>query len=102
MKDLGGFYSNLFIVPKLNGEVRPVLDLKALNQFLNIQTFRMELINSVITSQRRGEYLASIDIKDAYLYVPIFHLHQKFQFLEFLGWILNMDKSALRPAHVLV
>lgn len=72
-----GFYSNLFTVPKPNGDVRPILDLKALNKFLRVQSFRMESIRSVVASLQGGELLASIDIKDAYLHVPIFLDHQK-------------------------
>lgn len=50
-----GFYSNLFIVPKPNGDVRPILDLKALNQFLDIRSFRMESIHSAVASLYRHQ-----------------------------------------------
>ena len=73
-----GFYSNLFVVPKPNGDVRPILDLKALNRFLRIRSFRMESIRSVVAALQGKELLASIDIKDAYLHVPIFPGHFKF------------------------
>ncbi|XP_069598738.1 collagen alpha-1(I) chain-like [Ranitomeya imitator] len=38
----------------------------------------MESLRSVISSMERGEFLASIDIKDAYLHIPIFPPHQRF------------------------
>lgn len=66
------------MVPKPNGTVTPILDLKDLNQFLDIRSFRMESIRSVVSTLQGGEFLASIDIKDAYLHVPIFPAHQRF------------------------
>lgn len=72
-----GFYSNLFTVPKPDGSVRPILDLKGLNKFLCVKHFRMESVQTVAAVLQSGEFLASIDLKDAYLHVPIF-LHQKF------------------------
>ncbi|CAJ0931423.1 unnamed protein product [Ranitomeya imitator] len=73
-----GFYSNLFIVPKKDGKVRPILDLKLLNKCIRVWHFRMESLRSVISSMERGEFLASIDIKDAHLHIPIFPPHQRF------------------------
>jgi hypothetical protein len=37
-----GFYSRLFLVPKKNGKMRPVLDLSILNQYLVVPHFKME------------------------------------------------------------
>ncbi|CAJ0932788.1 unnamed protein product, partial [Ranitomeya imitator] len=37
-----GFYSNLFVVPKKDGKVRPILDLKLLNKCVKVRHFRME------------------------------------------------------------
>lgn len=73
-----GFYSNLFVVPKPNGDVRPILDLKLLNRFLRVRSFRMESIRSVVAALQGKEFLASIDIKDAYLHVPIFPGHYRY------------------------
>lgn len=73
-----GFYSNLFMVPKKNGSVRPVLDLKLLNRHVRVRKFKMESLRSVVASLERGEFLASIDIQDAYLHVPIARSHQRF------------------------
>ncbi|XP_073430315.1 sex comb on midleg-like protein 2 isoform X4 [Dendrobates tinctorius] len=73
-----GFYSNLFSVPKKDGTVRPVLDLKILNRFIRVRRFRMESLRSVIAAMDPGEFLASIDVQDAYLHIPIFPSHQRF------------------------
>ncbi|CAJ0964903.1 unnamed protein product [Ranitomeya imitator] len=72
-----GLYSNLFIVPKKDGTVQPILDPKLLNKSIRVQRFRMESLRSVIVSMEKGEFLASIDIQDAYLHIPIFPSHQR-------------------------
>ena len=72
-----GFYSNLFTVPRKEGKVRPILDLKALNRFVRLWKFRMESLRSVVASLNPGDFLASIDLKDAYLHIPIFEGHQR-------------------------
>ncbi|CAJ0925344.1 unnamed protein product, partial [Ranitomeya imitator] len=73
-----GFYSNLFVVPKKDGKVRPILDLKLLNRRVRLRHFRMESLRSVIASMEAQEFLCSIDIQDAYLHVPIFPGHHRF------------------------
>ena len=37
-----GFYSLLFLIPKVTGGWRPVIDLSTLNRYLDIPTFSME------------------------------------------------------------
>ena len=42
-----GFYSRLFLVPKKNGKLRPVIDFSLLNQCIMKQAFKMEMVKSV-------------------------------------------------------
>ena len=42
-----GYYSRLFLVPKKNGKLCPVIDLSLLNQYIRKQPFKMETVNSV-------------------------------------------------------
>lgn len=42
------FYLNFFTIPKLNGDVHAILDLKRFNRFAQVQTFRMESMWSVV------------------------------------------------------
>ena len=66
-----GFYSRLFVVWKTSGSWRPVIDLSTLNLFVDVSHFRMETIQSVLLSVRQGDWMASIDLEEAYLQVPV-------------------------------
>ena len=66
-----GFYSCLFLVPKLHQRWRPVVDLSRLNTFLLVGRFKMETPESIRASLIPGEWVSSIDLSDAYLHIPI-------------------------------
>ena len=65
------FYSRLFVVWKTSGSWRPVIDLSTLNRFVDVSHFQMETIQSVLLSIRQGDWMASIDLQEAYLQVPV-------------------------------
>ena len=65
------FYNRLFIVPKPNQKWRPVLDLSALNKFLNVKTFKMETPETIRISLQQGEWVTSLDFSDAYFHIPV-------------------------------
>ena len=48
-----------------------VIDLSHLNRFVDVSHFQMETIQSVLLSVRQGDWMASIDLKEAYLQVPV-------------------------------
>ena len=66
-----GFYSHLFVMWKTSGSCRPVIDLSHLNCFVDVSHFQMETIQSVLLSVRQDDWMASIDLKEAYLQVPV-------------------------------
>ena len=66
-----GFYSLIFLVPKKNGQWRPVIDLSSLNRYLHLDKFKMTTPQSVRAALSQGEWAVSIDLKDAYFHVPI-------------------------------
>jgi hypothetical protein len=72
------FIYSIFLIPKRTGGYRPIINLKALNRFLSYQKFKMEGISSVRHTIREGDWLTKLDLKDAYLTVPIFEGHRKF------------------------
>ena len=53
-----GFYSNLFLVPKKDGGQRPVINLKALNNFVNKEHFKMGGIHTLKDLLKREDWLA--------------------------------------------
>ncbi len=66
-----GFYSHMFLVPKKNGKLRPIINLKQLNSFLDVPTFQMETARSVASAVQPGDWATSLDLTDAYFHVPI-------------------------------
>jgi hypothetical protein len=67
-----GFYFRLFLVPKKNGKMRPVIDLSVLNQHLIVPHFKMETNRSIRGSIHLGMWTTSLDLTDAYFHIPIF------------------------------
>ena len=80
-----GFYSRLFLVPKPGNRWRPVIDLSTLKKFLAIPKFKMDTSESIRASLRKGEWVTSIDLTDAYLHVPIHTQSQKYLRFHFQG-----------------
>ena len=72
-----GFYSRLFLVEKASGGWRPVIDLFHLNEFVQLTRFKMETVASVLLSVREGDFLASLDLKDAYFQISIHRSSRK-------------------------
>ena len=68
---LRGYYSHMFVVTKVSGGWRPIIDLSTLNLSVVVSKFLMGTAQSVLHSVRRGDWMVSIDLKDAYLQVPI-------------------------------
>ena len=66
-----GYYSHLFVTPKVTGGWRPVIDLSRLNRSVLVSHFHMETAQSVLQSLRPGDWMVSLDLQDAYLQVPV-------------------------------
>ncbi|XP_041432012.1 uncharacterized protein LOC121397903 isoform X2 [Xenopus laevis] len=80
-----GVYSPLFLIKKKTGEYRAILDLRVLNRSLRVRRFKMESLRSVLQEIDQGDWLISIDIKDAYLHIPVASSHPKFLRFVVLG-----------------
>ena len=72
------FYSPYFLRQKSNGEDRFILNLAQLNKFINPPHFKTEDIITAVRLMSVNCYFASIDLKDAYLLIPISKNHRKF------------------------
>ena len=66
-----GFYSNMFLVPKKGGGQRPVINLKLLNRFVKSEHFKMEGLNTVKALLQKNNWMAKIDLKDAFFMIPM-------------------------------
>ena len=66
-----GYYSRLFLVPKPDGSFRPIIDLKKLNQFIVVPSFKMENLFSIIAALQPQEWITKIDLKDAYHHILV-------------------------------
>ena len=70
-KSQAKFVSRLFTVPKKSGGLRPVINLKPLNQFLHLQTFKMEGLSDLKVLLEPNDFMITIDLSDAYTTLPI-------------------------------
>ena len=66
-----GFVSNVFLVPKKDGGQRPVINLKKLNEYVHTEHFKMEGIYLLKDLPRKGDWMAKVDLKDAYFMILI-------------------------------
>lgn len=74
----GQFISSFFLVPKPDSSNKFIINLKALNNFLASEHFKMEDIRTVCKLVWPDVYLGSIDLKDAYFLIPLHKDYRKF------------------------
>ena len=91
-----GFFNRLFLVPKPNNKWRPILDLSNLNLFLKTEKFEMETPETIRTSLQQGEWVTSIDFKDAYFHIPIQEQSRKYFEISYPGPDLPVQSTAVR------
>ena len=65
------FYSRLFLVRKATGEWRPIIDLSSLNVFVHCPSYTMETPRSILRAPQQGQWLTSLDLKDAFFHIGI-------------------------------
>lgn len=66
-----------FLKLEKTGNLRPILDLRSLKKTISVQSFRMESLQSVAQALTQGNLMLSLDLKDAYLHIPVFlHFHK--------------------------
>ena len=70
--------SPIFTVPKPDGGIRLILNLKELNTYVKYFHFKMETIKTVLQNITEGCFLTSFDLKDAYFSVKIHEDYQKY------------------------
>ncbi|KAL0195701.1 hypothetical protein M9458_009273, partial [Cirrhinus mrigala] len=73
-----GFYSRYFLVPKKDGGLRPILDLRLLNRALMKRPFKIITLKQILSHIRPGDWFFSLDLKDAYFHIQIAPHHRRF------------------------
>ena len=74
----GEFISPIFVTPKSDGGYRLILNLKNLNEYIDIEHFKMHVLNEILKLVERNCYMAALDRKDAYHCIPVEESFQKY------------------------
>lgn len=85
----GQFLSNYFLIPKSNGSMRFVLNLKELNTFIATEHFKMEDVRTAIKLMTKNCFLGNIDLQDAYYMIPIHESHTKYLRFSWVGQLFE-------------
>ncbi len=80
-----GFFSRYFLVPKRDGGLRPILDLRRLNLSLYKGKFKMLTMRTIMSQVQEGDWFFTIDLKDAYFHIQVVHRHRRFLRFAFGG-----------------
>lgn len=81
----GQFLSPYFVIKKHSGGWRFILNLKRLNEYIIAPHFKLENWKTVVQLLSPGDFLASIDIQDAYLHIPIYPEDRRYLRFRFQG-----------------
>ena len=84
----------MFVIPKKNGGVCPVFNLKKLNQYLEAPHFKMETVKDVSLMINPNDYLVSIDLSDAFLHVGLHPESRRFLRLKWKDQIYQYCTTA--------
>ena len=73
-----GYYSRYFLVPKKDGSMRPILNLKPFNKFVEKVRFKMLRTPTLLSMVKQGDWLSSADLRDAFFHCPVRMGHRKY------------------------
>ena len=79
------YVSRIFEVPKKTGDYRLILDLSDLNLFLKKVHFKMEGLLAIASLISSGDFLASLDLQDAFLTIAMHSSCFKYLCFDFDG-----------------
>ncbi len=71
-----GFFSCYFLIPKRDGGLRPILDLRRLNLSLYKGKFKMLTLKTIMSQIQGGDWFVTIDLKDAYFHIQVVRRHR--------------------------
>lgn len=75
--------SRIFTVKKSNGSDRMIIDLSQLNKQISKVSFQMETNSKIKEILQKDDFMASIDLADAFFSIPIHESHKRFLSFEF-------------------
>ena len=78
------FISPISCVPKKNGKLRLIIDLRHLNSCVKSRRFKYEDITSVTELIEPGDQLITVDLRDGFHHIPLAHCAQ-----EYLGFVFE-------------
>ena len=84
----GEYISNIFLIPKRDGGLRTILNLKSFNFHVQYFKFKMQTLNRILENVTPLCYMAVFDFSDAYLSVSIAREHVKFLKFRFKDKVL--------------
>ena len=77
------FVSSVFLRPKSDGSQRFIINLKNFNYFVKKEHFKIEDLRTAINLLNKSDYMCRLDLKDAYLLVPMHEQSKKWLRFEF-------------------
>ena len=77
-QNISELFQQTFPSPKTKQQVEAYLRPHNLNLFLKTEKFKMETPETIRTSLQQGEWVTSIDFKDAYFHIPIQEQSRKY------------------------
>ena len=103
-----GFYHQIFLVSKKNEKLLLIIDVSALNHFVDCQSFKMETYRKVRNAICLKDWAFLLDLTDAYLHVPIHRRSRKYlrftlkaRVYEFKGLSFGLLTSPLVFTHLM-
>ena len=102
LQNLGthSFYSRIYLIPKKNGKLWPIIDLSLLKRYIKKESFKMETVKSVRKLMLNNNWAVSIDLTNSYLHIPIHPRSRKYlrfayedQILQFTALPFRMSLS---------